>query len=89
LWRTPMTTSLPIAPIAAGADYVITEDGHFDVLAASGHRPQAISPMEFMRRFCREAFSLATPLLHRGKLAVRRRVNPPTPHCYAACSASG
>ena len=37
--------------IAAGADFVVTEDGHFDVLAASGHKPQPISPTEFMRRF--------------------------------------
>jgi putative PIN family toxin of toxin-antitoxin system len=37
--------------IAVGADFVITEDGHFDVLAASRHRPRAISPTEFIRRF--------------------------------------
>jgi putative PIN family toxin of toxin-antitoxin system len=37
--------------IAVGADFVITEDRHFDVLAASGHKPQPISPAEFMRRF--------------------------------------
>jgi len=37
--------------IAVGASFVITEDRHFDVLAASGHKPQPITPAEFIRRF--------------------------------------
>lgn len=37
--------------IASSADFVITEDRHFDVLATSGHKPRAITPAEFIRRF--------------------------------------
>ncbi len=37
--------------IAAEADYIITEDSHFDVLKTSGHKPQPISPTEFIARF--------------------------------------
>lgn len=37
--------------IVANADFIITEDHHFDVLQGSGYRPQAITPAEFIRRF--------------------------------------
>ena len=37
--------------IASEADYIITEDRHFDVLRGSGYKPQPISPAEFIRRF--------------------------------------
>ncbi len=37
--------------IVADAECIITEDGHFDVLAGAGYRPQPISPQEFIRRF--------------------------------------
>lgn len=37
--------------IAAGAEWIITEDAHFDVLKDSGHRPQPIRPAEFIARF--------------------------------------
>jgi predicted nucleic acid-binding protein len=37
--------------VAAEADYLITEDRHFDVLRGSGYKPQPISPAEFIRRF--------------------------------------
>ncbi len=36
--------------ITAGADYVITEDRHFDPLAQAGYKPQPIKPEEFIRR---------------------------------------
>jgi putative PIN family toxin of toxin-antitoxin system len=36
--------------IAAAADYLITLDRHFDVLAASGYKPQPLTPEEFIRR---------------------------------------
>jgi len=36
--------------IAAEADYLITEDRHFDVLKTAGYRPQPITPEEFLRR---------------------------------------
>ena len=36
--------------IAAGADFIITEDHHFNVLRNSGHRPQPITPAEFIQR---------------------------------------
>jgi putative PIN family toxin of toxin-antitoxin system len=35
--------------IAASADYVVTEDHHFESARDSGYRPQVISPREFMR----------------------------------------
>lgn len=41
--------------IAAEADFIITEDRHFDALFGSGYKPQPISPGEFIRRFLREA----------------------------------
>lgn len=37
--------------IAAEADWIITEDAHFDALRGSGHRPQPIPPAEFIARF--------------------------------------
>lgn len=36
--------------ITANADYLITEDQHFNVLQGSGHTPQPITPEEFIRR---------------------------------------
>jgi uncharacterized protein len=36
--------------ITANADYLITEDQHFNVLRGSGHRVQPITPAEFIRR---------------------------------------
>jgi len=36
--------------IAAEADYLITEDRHFDVLKTAGYKPQPITPEEFIRR---------------------------------------
>ena len=36
--------------ITAGADWIITEDHHFDVLIGSGHKAQPITPKEFIRR---------------------------------------
>jgi putative PIN family toxin of toxin-antitoxin system len=38
--------------IAAGADYLITEDRHFAPLADAGYKPQPIAPGEFIARFC-------------------------------------
>lgn len=35
--------------ITANADYVVTEDRHFDVLADAGYKPLPISPAEFIR----------------------------------------
>ena len=40
--------------IAAAADYVITEDRHFEALRNSGYKPQPISPEEFIQRFLLE-----------------------------------
>ena len=36
--------------IAAGADYIITNDRHFDALKTAGYKPQPITPEEFIRR---------------------------------------
>ena len=36
--------------IAAGADYIITEDQHFEVMRGSGYQPQPVTPEEFIRR---------------------------------------
>ncbi len=36
--------------IAAQADFVITDDGHFAPLEDAGYRPKPISPVEFLRR---------------------------------------
>lgn len=35
--------------IAAGADYIVTSDHHFDTLIGSGYKPQPITPEEFIR----------------------------------------
>ena len=35
--------------IAAGAEYVVTEDAHFAVMKDSGHKPQPITPEVFIR----------------------------------------
>ncbi len=35
--------------IAAHADFIITRDKHFNVLVASGFKPQPITPEEFIR----------------------------------------
>jgi putative PIN family toxin of toxin-antitoxin system len=36
--------------IAAHADYIITEDRHFRVLAGAGFKPQPIAPQQFIAR---------------------------------------
>jgi predicted nucleic acid-binding protein len=36
--------------IAAEADYLITSDGHFEVLIGSGYKPQPITPEDFIRQ---------------------------------------
>ena len=35
--------------IAAEADFVVTEDIHFDALKSAGYKPQPITPGEFIR----------------------------------------
>jgi uncharacterized protein len=35
--------------IAAEADFVVTEDSHFDALKSSGYKPQPLAPDEFIR----------------------------------------
>jgi len=35
--------------IAAEADFVVTEDSHFDALKSAGYKPQPIAPNEFIR----------------------------------------
>jgi putative PIN family toxin of toxin-antitoxin system len=37
--------------IAAHADFVITEDHHFKLLANAGYKPQPITPADFMDRY--------------------------------------
>ncbi len=37
--------------IAAHADYVITEDRHFEPFANSGYKPQPITPTKFIERY--------------------------------------
>lgn len=37
--------------IAAEADWIVTDDAHFDVLKGSGHKPQPITPADFIARF--------------------------------------
>ena len=36
--------------IAAEADWIITEDAHFDALRGSAHKPQPVTPGEFIAR---------------------------------------
>ena len=40
--------------VAAEADYIITDDRHFDVLKTAGYKPQPIAPDEFIRRHLAE-----------------------------------
>lgn len=35
--------------IAAEADYVVTEDCHFDVLKSAGYKPRPVTPQDFIR----------------------------------------
>ena len=35
--------------IAAEAQWIVTEDGHCDVLKHSGHKPKSITPEAFIR----------------------------------------
>ena len=35
--------------IAADADFIITEDRHFDAMRGSGYKPQPVTPEEFIR----------------------------------------
>lgn len=37
--------------IAAEAEWIITEDAHFNAMKGSGYKPQPISPEDFIRRF--------------------------------------
>ena len=37
--------------IAAEADYIITEDGHFDAMIGLGYKPQPITAAEFIARY--------------------------------------
>ena len=37
--------------IAAEAEWIVTEDAHFDVLRDARHKPQPIAPGEFIARF--------------------------------------
>ena len=37
--------------VAVEAEWIITEDAHFDALKGSGHKPQPIKPAEFIARF--------------------------------------
>lgn len=37
--------------IAVEADFVITEDSHFDALKSAGYKPKPIKPDEFIRQF--------------------------------------
>jgi len=41
--------------IAAGADWIITVDHHFDALTGSGHKTQPVKPEEFILRNLRGA----------------------------------
>ena len=35
--------------IVANADFIITEDHHFDAMLGSGYKPQPVTPEEFIR----------------------------------------
>jgi putative PIN family toxin of toxin-antitoxin system len=37
--------------IAAEADFVVTEDSHFDALKSAGYKPQPVKPDEFIRQY--------------------------------------
>ncbi len=47
----PDDDSFAECAIAVGAEYVITEDGHFETLRNAGYKAQPITPEEFIRRF--------------------------------------
>lgn len=38
--------------ITGDADFVVTEDGDFAPLTGAGYKPQPISPLDFIERFC-------------------------------------
>lgn len=38
--------------IAAEADWLITDDTHFDTLVGAGYKPQPIRPVMFIAQFC-------------------------------------
>jgi putative PIN family toxin of toxin-antitoxin system len=40
--------------IAAQADFIVTEDAHFKVLAGAGYKPQPIAPAEFIAQHLAE-----------------------------------
>ena len=42
--------------IAAEAEWIVTEDAHFDVLKNSGHKPQPITPEAFIRNVLGKAW---------------------------------
>ena len=37
--------------IVADADWIVTEDHHFEVLQSAGYKPRPITPAEFIERF--------------------------------------
>ena len=37
--------------IAAEADFVVTEDSHFEVMKGAGYKPQPVRPEEFIRKY--------------------------------------
>ena len=37
--------------IAAGVEWIITEDGHFNTLKSSAHKPRPITPKDFIAQF--------------------------------------
>jgi putative PIN family toxin of toxin-antitoxin system len=37
--------------IAAEANFVVTEDNHFDALKSAGYKPKAIQPEQFIRQY--------------------------------------
>lgn len=41
--------------IVADAEWIITEDHHFNALIGSGHKPQPVAPEEFIRRHLRKS----------------------------------
>ena len=49
--RDPDDDKFADCAIAAEADWIVTEDAHFEVLRSSGYKPQPIQPQEFIARF--------------------------------------
>jgi putative PIN family toxin of toxin-antitoxin system len=53
LWRVivadPDDNKFVDCAIAAKAEWIVTEDAHFDVLKHSGHQPKPITPNRFIR----------------------------------------